>query len=117
MLRALLICSLAVMALSQPVRGDEDPRDAERQFRFLLSRGDELRAQREQFAVDTPASVTERWNAQRRRLEVGYKHFLNDHPRHTRAMVAYAALLYDQGSQEEAIRWWKKAIEVDPREA
>ena len=32
-------------------------------------------------------------------------------------MVAYGGLLYDQGSEEEGIRWWKKAIEVDPREA
>ena len=117
MLRALLICSLAVMAIPQPVHGDEDPREAERQFRFLLSRGDELRAQRDQSTADTPASITERWNAERRRLEADYKHFLNDHPQHTRAMVAYGGLLYDQGRQEEGIRWWKKAIEVDPREA
>jgi tetratricopeptide (TPR) repeat protein len=117
MRRALLICSLTVMALSQSVRGDEDPRDAERQFRFLLSRGDELRAQHDRFAGDTPASVTGRWKAQVRRLEAGYKHFLNDHPQHTRAMVAYGSLLCDQGSEEEGIRWWKKAIEIDPREA
>src|SRR2546427_9011118 len=108
MLRALLICSLAVIALSRPVRADEDPRDAERQFRFLLSRGDELRAQRDQFTQSTEPAVTARWRAQVRRLEADYKHFLNDHPRHTRAMVAYAGLLDDQGGQEEAIRWWEK---------
>jgi tetratricopeptide (TPR) repeat protein len=114
---ALLICSLAVIALSQSVRGEEDPREAERQFRFLLSRGDELRAQRDQFAGDTRASVTGRWKTQVRRLEADYEHFLNDHPQHARAMVAYGSLLYDLGRQEEGIRWWKKAIEVDPREA
>jgi tetratricopeptide (TPR) repeat protein len=117
MLRSLLICSLAVMALSQSVRGNEDPRDAERQFRFLLSRGDELRAQRDQFTANSPTFVTGRWKAQVRQLEADYKHFLNDHPQHARAMVAYGGLLYDQGSQEEAVRWWKKAIATDPREA
>src|ERR1051325_777443 len=117
MLRALLICSLAVMTLSQTVRADEDPREAERQFRFLLSRGDELRAQRDQFTRGTEAVAITRWKAQVQRLEGDYKRFLNDHPQHTRAMVAYGGLLDDQGSQEEAIRWWKKAIEIDPREA
>ena len=117
MLRALLICSLAVMALSQIVRGDEDPREAERQFRFLLSRGDELRGQRDQFTQGTETAAIARWKAQVRRLEGDYKRFLNTHPRHTRAMVAYGGLLDGQGRQEEAIRWWKKAIEIDPREA
>src|SRR5438552_6447143 len=104
MLRAWLICSLAVIALSRPVRADEDPREAERQFRFLLSRGDELRAQRDQLTRGTEPAATARWKAQVRRLEGGYKRFLNDHPQHTRAMVAYGGLLDEQGSQEEAIR-------------
>lgn len=45
MWRALMIGLFAV-ALAHGVYGEEDPRDAERQFRFLLSRGDELRAQK-----------------------------------------------------------------------
>ncbi len=51
------------------------------------------------------------------RLDGDYRHFLNDHPLHTRAMVAYGGLLYDQHHEEEGIRWWEKAIAIDPSEA
>ena len=39
MWRALMVGVFAV-TLAHGVRAEEDPRDAERQFRFLLSRGD-----------------------------------------------------------------------------
>jgi len=111
--RLLATCFLALVALSPSVRAEEDPRDAERQFRFLLSRGDELQAQSE------PASPADaaRWKAQLHRLEGDYKHFLNDHPGHSRAMVAYGSLLYDQHREDEGMRWWEKAIAVNPQEA
>src|SRR5580698_32598 len=110
--RWLLTCFFALVAFSSSVRAEEDPREAERQFRFLLSRGEELQAQQTATAADL-----ERWNVQIRRLEGDYKHFLNDHPLHTRAMVAYGSLLYDQHREEEGIHWWEKAIAIDPQEA
>ena len=112
-MRLLATCFLALIALSPLVRAEEDSRDAERQFRFLLSRGEELQAQ-----VDTvsPANAA-RWKAQMHRLEGDYKRFLNEHPLHTRAMVAYGSLLYDQQREEEGMRWWEKAIAIDPNEA
>lgn len=97
--------------------GQEDPREAERRFRFLLSRGEELQAQFDSTSPDTSPAAKVRRGAAQRRLENDYKHFLNDHPQHTRAMVAYGSLLDDQGREEEALGWWKKAIEIDPREA
>ena len=117
MRRALMACLFAVVALAPSVRGEEDPREAERQFRFLLSRGDELSAQNEQFTEHTPAAVVDRWKAQMRRLGGDYQHFLNNHPQHARAMVAYGGLLDDQGREDEAEHWWEKAIVADPREA
>jgi tetratricopeptide (TPR) repeat protein len=117
MSRALLICLFAMTALARSVRGEEDRGEAERQFRFLLSRGHELREQSDQFNGSTPAVVTNRWNAQMRRLEGDYQRFLNNHPQHARAMVAYGDLVYDQDRVEEGIRWWGKAIAADPREA
>jgi tetratricopeptide (TPR) repeat protein len=51
------------------------------------------------------------------RLDGDYKHFLNDHPRHTRAMVAYGSLLYDQHLEDKGVAWWEKAIAIDPNEA
>ena len=111
--RLLVTCFLALIALSSLVRAEEDPRDAERQFRFLLSRGDEVRAQNEMVTTANVAQV----DAEFRRLEGDYKHFLNDHPNHTRAMVAYGSLLYDEHKEDEGMRWWEKAIQIDPQEA
>ena len=110
-----VVCFLAVFVLAGYAFGQEDPRDAERQFRFLLSRGEELHAQADN--PDTGSLSEAQLRTLQRRLENEYRHFLNDHPRHTRAMVAYGSLLYDQGREEEAVDWWKKAIAIDPREA
>jgi tetratricopeptide (TPR) repeat protein len=114
--RAWVICLFGVVALARSVRGEEDPRDAERQFRFLLSRGDELRAQSDEFGNHTSAAVTNHWKAQFHRLEGDYQHFLNNHPQHARAMVAYGDLLYEEENEEAGVRWWEKAIAADPRE-
>ena len=115
MSRALLIGLFAVLFV-QAANAEEDPRDAERQFRFLLSRGDELRAQQDHLDPHSSPAVVQRWKAQLKRLERDYQHFLQDHPQHARAMVAYGGLLYDEEDQDEAVRWWEKAIQVDPRE-
>src|ERR1039457_4974487 len=111
--RLLATCFLALVALTPSVRAEEDPRDAERQFRFLLSRGEELQAQGE---TGSPADSVRR-KTQMHRLEGDYKHFLNDHPDHSRAMVAFGSVLYDQHREEEGMRWWEKAIAVNPQEA
>ena len=111
--RLLATCFLALVAFSPSARAEEDPRDAERQFRFLLSRDEELKAQNE----TAPPADSKRLKAQLHRLDGDYKHFLNDHPRHTRAMVAYGSLLYDQHLEDEGVRWWEKAIAIDPSEA
>jgi tetratricopeptide (TPR) repeat protein len=115
MWRALLIGLFAV-TLAHGVHAEEDPRDAERQFRFLLSRGDELRTQKDQFDPHTPLAAIERWKAQLKRLEGDYQHFLHNHPQHARAMVAYGDLLFDEKDEDEGVHWWEKAIAVDPRE-
>jgi len=115
MWRALMI-GLFVVTFTHGVYAEEDPRDAERQFRFLLSRGDELRDQKDQFNTATPPAVIHRWKAQLKRLERDYQHFLHDHPQHARAMVAYGGLLSDEVDEDEGARWWEKAIAADPRE-
>jgi len=115
MMRALWIAVFAA-AFAQAAHAEEDPRDAERQFRFLLSCGDELRAQQDHLDAHSSPAVVKRWKTQLKRLERDYQHFLHDHPRHARAMVAYGDLLYDEEDQDEAVRWWEKAIQVDPRE-
>ena len=112
-----LACLLPALLLVVRVFGEEDPREAERRFRFLLARGEELQAQSTEPVPGVSQWDPARLEAFRRRLENDYRRFLGDHPQHTRAMVAYGSLLYDQGRVEEGIRWWEKAIALDPREA
>ena len=112
-----LACLLPALLLAVRAFGEEDPREAERRFRFLLAHGEELQAQSADLGPGASRAEVTRLAALRRRHENDYRHFLNDHPQHTRAMVAFGSLLYDQGRQEEGIRWWEKAIALDPREA
>jgi tetratricopeptide (TPR) repeat protein len=111
--RLLATCFLALVAFTSSVRAEEDPRDAERQFRFLLSRGEELQAQSDAVTLANYPHFKAKLN----RLEGDYKHFLNNHPDHTRAMVAYGSLLYDQQLEDEGVHWWEKALAIDPQEA
>jgi tetratricopeptide (TPR) repeat protein len=110
-------CVLPVLWLTVSTFGEEDSREAERRFRFLLARSEELEAQSDALDPDASRAEMARLEGLRRRLENDYRHFLSDHPRHARAMVAYGSLLYDHGREEEGVRWWEKAIAVDPREA
>jgi tetratricopeptide (TPR) repeat protein len=112
----LLMIGLFAVVLAPCIQAEEDPRDAEREFRFLLSRGDELREEKDRLDMHPSAAAVERWKAQLKRLERDYQHFLHDHPRHARAMVAYGSLLYDEEDQDEGARWWEKALATDPHE-
>jgi tetratricopeptide (TPR) repeat protein len=115
--RARLLFLLPVLLLTGRAFGQEDARDAERRFRFLLSRSDELRKQADEMNGEASPAAEARIHAQEHRLENDYRHFLNDHPLHTRAMVAFGDFLSDQQREDEAMKWWEKAIKVDPQEA
>jgi tetratricopeptide (TPR) repeat protein len=52
--------------------------------------------------------------ARLRRVEADYKHFIATHPTHAPAVAAYASFLYDQRRQDEAVKLWERAIEIDP---
>lgn len=117
LLRAQLSLLLPALLLAGSAFGQEGAREAERRFRFLLARGEELHAQFDTLSPESPPASEARLRAQQRRLENGYRHLLSDHPRHTRAMVAFGSLLYEDGREDEGIRWWEKAITLDPREA
>ena len=96
-----LVCVVGVAARAQ------DPNDAEREFRRLLTRDDELMAKRPE----------PRQRQSVERLGHDYQRFLAQHPGHTRAMIAYGSLLDDLGRGDEAMRWWEKAITFDPHAA
>jgi tetratricopeptide (TPR) repeat protein len=45
----------------------------------------------------------------------GYEDFLQKHPKHTRALLAYGSFLNDTGDEDAAFKQWEKAREVDPK--
>ncbi len=64
----------------------------------------------------TPRSVLEA--RIRERLDPvlkGYESFLQKHPRHVEAFLAFGSFLNEVGETEEAVAQWEKAREIDPR--
>jgi tetratricopeptide (TPR) repeat protein len=45
-----------------------------------------------------------------------YEDFLQRHPKHARARIAYGSFLNDLGEEQPASEQWQKATEVDPRQ-
>lgn len=48
-------------------------------------------------------------------VEKAYKDFLDRHPNHTRARLAFGSFLSDTGRENEAKDQWEKARELDPK--
>lgn len=46
-----------------------------------------------------------------------YDSFLREHPRHVRALTAYASFLMDLGEEDAAAKQLEKALKVDPKDA
>ena len=46
-----------------------------------------------------------------------YRGFLKDNPHHVKAMIAYGSFLCDIQEEEEGVKWWIKAQDLDPKNA
>ena len=64
-------------------------------------------------AATLNARIDQRFAAVRK----GYEAFLQKHPRHARAQLAYGSFLNDIGEEQEAFKYWEKAREIDPNNA
>lgn len=49
------------------------------------------------------------------KVRKAYEDFLQLHPRHVRARIAYGSFLNDTGKEGEAAAQWNKAVELDPK--
>jgi tetratricopeptide (TPR) repeat protein len=98
--------ALLALAICLWTSGVARAQDVDAQFRDLLREDDALSARVEQ------GSETQ-WH----RLDAKYRAFLRDNPKHVRAMIAYGSFLYDRQHEEEAVKWWEKAIATDARAA
>ena len=104
------ISLLVALGIGLGTVGAAGAQDADARYRELLREDDALSARAEQQESDAVS-------ARLRRLDAKYRAFLREHPRHVRAMIAYGSFLYDRHRQEEAVKWWEKAIATDPRAA
>jgi tetratricopeptide (TPR) repeat protein len=103
-----------------------DPNDpVEKEYRKIMEEDDAAEAevdgwiQESQKLGDKEASVvngTLRPRMKQRFAQVRkrYDDFLQMHPNHVRARIAYGSFLDDIGEEEEACRQWEKAREIDP---
>lgn len=66
---------------------------------------------------DTQSSATLKLRI-RQKLDVikkEYDDFLQLHPNHSRARIAYGSFLNDSGDEDQAVKQWEKARELDPK--
>jgi tetratricopeptide (TPR) repeat protein len=93
----------------------EEAKGADAEYKRLLTEDDALMQEVQQQAGNSSWLTQSMLKARLRRLDSGYKSFLQQHPEHVRGMVAYGGFLRDTQRDDEAISWWKKAIALDPR--
>jgi tetratricopeptide (TPR) repeat protein len=105
-----VVLSLAGSASSPVMAGD-----ATDEYQQLLARDDALMQDLAQTSTNRLWLTRSMLNAKLKRLDADYRSFLEQHPRYAPAMVAYGGFLDDTGREKEAVVWWKKAIEADPR--
>ena len=100
----ILAVSLCFVLGAEPRLPADDARDGDAQFACMqVEKNDVVRLM--QRNVDN-ATV----RAQIRHLEADFRSFLRDHPQHVGALVSYGGLLYEQQREDEAVKWWHKAV-------
>lgn len=84
--------------------------NSETTFHWLLQRDGRLLV-----ATDDPSwldRLTIAWRL--KRLDRAYRSFIENHPTHARAKLAYGCFLYDHGRRQPARQMWQAAIATDP---
>jgi tetratricopeptide (TPR) repeat protein len=104
-----------------------DPNDPlEKEYQKLLEQDDaaqeevdrwikDNQAFREQGAGLSDAALNLRIEQRVQPVLKGYDEFLQNHPKHVRARLAYGSFLMDIGDEEQAESQWNKAREIDPK--
>ena len=88
--------------------------DVNAEYRRLLTEDDSLMEDLEKLSGNRSRLTQSMLRAKARRVEAEYRQFLSEHPGHVRAMVAFGSFLRDFQRDDESLRWWNKAIALDP---
>ncbi len=120
--------NLATHAANLPSTNAPAPDDpVEKEYKKLMEDDDAAQAEVEQWTRDNDAAAARgaglpRANLQRRirdrlaPVQAAYDDFLNRHPGHARARVAYGSFLNDLQDEEGAQEQWEKAVALDSRD-
>lgn len=118
----------AVALFCAMARGDDPTPPGEKEYRLLLQFDDEQMAEVERLRLELEqksGEELERIRPLNQRLisdkvfavRGAYSQFLERHPQHLKAMMAFASFLYDEGETETALRLWRKVLDLDPKNA
>jgi tetratricopeptide (TPR) repeat protein len=74
----------------------------------------EIQAFRAKGAASSDASLVDRIEQRFAPVKKGYEAFLQQHPNHARARLAFGSFLYETHDEEGGVAQWEKARELDP---
>lgn len=111
------------LALAEKVAATQDP--VEQEYRKLLERDEaamqevdrwiqENRKFSEQGAGLEGATLAAKVEQRLKSVENAYEDFVQRHPNHVDARLAYGSFLNDQGREVDAVAQWKRASEIAP---
>jgi tetratricopeptide (TPR) repeat protein len=119
------VCPLAAQESSKPFTPSVPADPVEKEYDELLLEDDAAQAEVDAWIQQAPSGDTDdhpfadatlelrikqRFDTIRRR----YESFLQRHPKHARAFVAYGSFLHDIGEELAAKARWEQALEIDP---
>lgn len=110
-------------AVAKPVTAAVDPVEAE--YQKLVAEDDAAHEEVDQWIkeaaeFEAAGAGTQKANLQAKivqrldGLDRRYRTFLELHPNHAKARLAYGSFLNDQGKEEEAVAHWEQARQLDP---
>jgi tetratricopeptide (TPR) repeat protein len=133
LLGALTVCALpgadtqAVQRKSTVSTPSADPNDPlERAYQKLLDEDDAAQAEADKWVKDAEAfrakgapfsneALSARIEQRLTPVRKAYQDFLQQHPNHVRARLAYGSFLYETKDEDEGVWQWEKARELDPK--
>lgn len=111
---------------ADPSRAAETPEQTEKEYRKILADDDTAQAEVDRWIKDNEKFAAQGGGVSREELRVriegrfspvrkAYLDFLQRHPDHARARLAYGSFLNDLEDEEGAMAQWEKARELDPK--
>ncbi len=106
--------------LSVEVPKTNDP--VEKEYLKLLAEDDAAQAEVDKWITENPgatnvssATLTLRINQRLDPVKKAYEEFLQRNPKHARAHLAFGSFLQEIREEEEGVKHWEKAREIDPK--